>query len=120
MPLAYQTDAIYKRLFPLNSSTPLGKMTSGATFVSSSAATIPKRSYDPSTIPACPICKGPRTFECQLAPNLINVLKPPTVKGKKRQTETERRNELARVLLKKDVGGAPAGGTTADEKIGME
>lgn len=71
-----------------------------------------KRTFDPSSIPACQHCKGKRVFECQLTPNLINVLKKKDgEKSKGNQlTDEERRKEVQKLLK----GGADI------EKAGME
>lgn len=34
------------------------------------------RAYTPTAVPPCPACGGPRTFEVQLMPNLVNLLRP--------------------------------------------
>ncbi|KAG8834263.1 hypothetical protein FRC17_009272 [Serendipita sp. 399] len=73
-PLFYQEDAIYRSLhsIPAGTSVPV----TGAAFVATSAA--PRRTYNPSgstILPKCPGCSSTRRFECQLMPNLINMLK---------------------------------------------
>ncbi|KDR67950.1 hypothetical protein GALMADRAFT_257459 [Galerina marginata CBS 339.88] len=60
-----------------------------------------RRVYDTSAIPKCPNCKAPRTFECQLMPNLINVLRPAKTDGKK-LTDEERRQAVQRALKNED------------------
>jgi len=66
-----------------------------------------KRTYDPSVIPPCEACGGPRAFECQLMPNLINVFRATSSKtsSKKapKQTDQERRAEVARLLRSEEV-----------------
>ena len=54
-------------------------------------------------------------FECQLMPNLINVLKSSDKDVKKGQTDTERRAELQRL-----VSGLKGGGVKPEERTGME
>ncbi|KAG8983151.1 hypothetical protein FRB90_006270, partial [Tulasnella sp. 427] len=105
-------DAVYKKLFAPTPSTAYN-----VTRPSQHATT--GRSYNPHWIPPCPACGGPRTFECQLMPNLITVLKRMGAAGKKtgKQSEVERRNELARVLLKQNPGDGNDG---AAVKTGME
>ncbi|KAG8959735.1 hypothetical protein FRC03_007552 [Tulasnella sp. 419] len=128
-PLPFQsTDGVYKKLFPsrLPTMTTTGGrvgsvVTKGAFAVATSEEPTGKHVYDPSSIPSCPYCKGPRVFECQLMPNMISVLKRPSDGKQKKQSEVERRNELARVLLKQDTGGnKESGETTASQQLGME
>lgn len=59
-----------------------------------------KRVFDPSAVPTCPHCQGKRVFECQLMPNLINVLKLPTTDktSNKALTDEERRKEVEAAL----------------------
>ena len=69
-----------------------------------------KRTYAPEVLPACPHCRAQRVFECQLMPNLINVLKPQSPssresQGQKKQTDEERRAEVLRALRGKDGAG---------------
>lgn len=113
-PLPFSTESAYKRLFPLEHTvTPAPGTRIVATGGKENSATSGnpesgKRVYDPSSIPPCDACGGPRVFECQLMPNLINVLrqarqaqKPDTERpgiGKKPQTDEERRAEVARML----------------------
>ncbi|KAJ8522708.1 hypothetical protein ONZ45_g710 [Pleurotus djamor] len=73
-----------------------------------------RRTYTAESVPACPQCKSPRVFECQLMPNLINILKPnspesgePLMKG---LTDEERVRMLRDSLKDKD----------AEVKRGME
>ncbi|KZT09899.1 uncharacterized protein LAESUDRAFT_694387 [Laetiporus sulphureus 93-53] len=106
-PLPFASDSVFNKLFPLPPS-PAIFVTKAEFMVTPTA----KRTYTPAAIPPCPHCKGRRVFECQLMPNLINVLKTSTAekdKGKKISDE-ERRQEVMRVLK---------GGRTAD-RVGME
>lgn len=58
-----------------------------------------KREYTASAVPRCPVCNSVRVFECQLMPNLINVLRPVEEGGKgKKLTDEERRTELEKAL----------------------
>jgi len=68
-----------------------------------------KRIYHPAIIPPCEACGGPRAFECQLMPNLINVIRQARRaredsgadakdKKKKTQTDEERRAEVTKLL----------------------
>ncbi|TEB21844.1 hypothetical protein FA13DRAFT_1766586 [Coprinellus micaceus] len=61
-----------------------------------------KRVYDSSAIPACPSCGSPRVFECQLMPNLINVLSSSNAGLEKNLTDEERRKVVERALKKGD------------------
>lgn len=68
----------------------------------------PKRTFVASSLPPCPQCQSPRVFECQLMPNLINVLKVHDANasdGKKRQTDEERRKEVAELLKGGNTSG---------------
>lgn len=46
-------------------------------------------SYDASGIPPCPACGGPRTFEMQLMPNLVNTLKVEKIERSANDTDAE-------------------------------
>lgn len=72
-----------------------------------------KRTYDPSAVPPCPACGSPRVFECQLMPNLINVLSSSDVGEEKKMTDEERRKAVERALKKgdKDARGSMEWGT---------
>jgi len=106
IPLPYQADALYSSLFPAP--------TSGVSIINPTFTTAhsyaPKRVYDALSIPKCHACGGPRVFECQLMPNLINVLVPAAT-GIKNQTDEERRAEVMRMLKRQAKN---------DEKTGME
>ncbi|KAF9478290.1 hypothetical protein BDN70DRAFT_880168 [Pholiota conissans] len=69
-----------------------------------------KRVYNASAVPKCEVCGGPRVFECQLVPNLINVLRPAGEEKSKKLTDEERRKEVEKVLK----------GDDKDAKRGME
>ncbi|KAG8933035.1 hypothetical protein FRC01_011255 [Tulasnella sp. 417] len=118
VPLPYHNDSVYKKLFAPTPSTAYN-----VTRPSQHATT--GRTYDRSWIPKCPTCGSPRTFEAQLMPNLITVLRRAEDDAKRvKQSDVERRNELARVLLKQNPGGGGgASGTAAGSdahKTGME
>lgn len=51
VPLPFASDEVSEKLFPR-----------------------PQRAYEPSVVEACPWCQSKRVFECQLMPNLINVV----------------------------------------------
>lgn len=115
VPLPFASDVIYKRLFPFAHSVApapgtrviaTGGNEGAPAGVSDGSG---KRVYDPTIIPPCESCGGPRAFECQLMPNLINVLRqarraredPDTGDGRKKkktQTDEERRASVARLL----------------------
>ncbi|KAJ3563791.1 hypothetical protein NP233_g8705 [Leucocoprinus birnbaumii] len=94
-PLPFAKDAIFDQLFPLPPP--------NSTTISKSAFTVTpptKRTYTPSdVVPACQICKSPRTFECQLMPNLINILKQDkNSNGNSKMTDEERKKAVEREL----------------------
>lgn len=94
-PLPFANDAVFDRLFPTPPSDPLPVTKPDFKVV----PPLPKRTFSSSTLPPCPHCRGKRVFECQLMPNLINVLKAPDEKAsKKKQNDEERRKEVERVL----------------------
>ncbi|WWD18790.1 hypothetical protein CI109_103245 [Kwoniella shandongensis] len=97
MPLPYSTQSpICKRLFP-GAEKPLAKDEE------LDLASL----YNPSSVPPCPQCKSKRTFELQLVPSLISVLKPNAItttgkpsedqKETKPLSEEERKKELERL-----------------------
>lgn len=97
-PLPYAGDKVFDQLFPVPSS-PYVAVTKGA-FAAGNA----KRTYNTASIPPCPVCKGKRVFECQLMPNLINVLESPGMDKAaplKSQTDEERRKEIEQALTGK-------------------
>lgn len=104
IPLPFSTESVYKSLFPLGGSlSPApGDHTiisgSGAVSTASASGSSEKRVYTPSVIPACDACGGPRVFESQLMPNLINVIRAASNPTRKALTDKERRADLARTL----------------------
>lgn len=104
-PLPFSSDSIFDKLFPAPSAPPLP-----VTKPDFMVAPAQKRMYDPSAVPTCPHCKSRRVFECQLMPNLINVLKAPTEDGKAKMSDEERRQEVLRALK----------GEKVDDRVGME
>ncbi|KAG8820378.1 hypothetical protein FRC19_008929 [Serendipita sp. 401] len=73
-PLFYQEDPVYRSLH----STPAGTSVPITGVVFAVAAAVPRRTYNPEgskMLPRCPTCSSARQFECQLTPNLINMLK---------------------------------------------
>lgn len=111
-PLVFQTDDVYRKLFPLPKS--------AATTVTGAAFTIdntPKRTYDASSIDRCSFCGKGRLFECQLMPHLINILRPSSDEDKKGAPEKsleERQKEVEKLV--KGVRG----GVSPNEITGME
>jgi len=61
------------------------------------------RTYDATQVPQCPSCNASRVLECQLMPNLINVLSSHMGRGVRRENENndKRRADEARNLSKK-------------------
>jgi len=83
-PLPYQADAVFQRLFPASQ---LG---------------VAKRVFSSTSLPKCSRCGSDRVFECQLMPNLINVLGLASAKGStklsKAISDEERRKAVEREL----------------------
>ncbi|TFY61534.1 hypothetical protein EVJ58_g4453 [Rhodofomes roseus] len=106
-PLPFASDAVFDKLFPAPTGPPLPVTKPDFMVVPAQ-----KRTYTPSSVPACPHCGGPRVFECQLMPNLINVLRASTKtdEGKKKLSDEERRQQVM-----KELKGEGAGG-----RVGME
>jgi pre-rRNA-processing protein TSR4 len=90
-PLPFASDAVFDMLFPAPKAPPLP-----VTKADFKVVQTPKRLYAP-TVPDCPVCKGKRVFECQLMPNLINVLRSTEDKDKK-MSEEERRKAVELAL----------------------
>jgi len=90
-PLPFASDAVFDKLFPAPVAAP-------PAITKAAAAPAPKRTFDPSTIPACPACRSKRVFECQLMPNLINVLRPKEKAAP--QTDEDRRKAVEEALKK--------------------
>ncbi|KAJ7050557.1 programmed cell death protein 2 [Mycena amicta] len=100
-PLPYASDNVFNSLFPLPTS-PVAPVTKAAFTVTPPV----KRVYDPTSIPACPVCNSKRVFECQLMPNLINVLRASDDAKPKRMTDEERRKFVEQELKR---GGGSRG-----------
>ena len=102
-PLPFAGDDLYKQLFPLLP----GK--SDSETVTKSVSTVgqpPRRGYDAKSIPSCPHCGSRRVFECQLMPNLINIIGAgSSADGDRSATTDEERKEVMRKLLKGDADG---------------
>jgi len=85
-------DSVYQRLFPVE------RVPAGTAVPVTGAPPPTKHTYDPSSIASCPTCGGPRVFECQLMPNLINLLQRPPAASAKKQSVQERQKELDALL----------------------
>ncbi|GJE91106.1 Programmed cell death protein 2 C-terminal domain-containing protein [Phanerochaete sordida] len=93
-PLPFASDEVFDTLFP-KPPAPNMPVTKANTMVVPPA----KRTFNPSAIPQCPHCNGKRVFECQLMPNLINILRNKNTSGPaKPQTDEERRKEVEAML----------------------
>lgn len=111
-PLVFQTDDVYRKLFPLSKST--STTVTGAAFAPSST---PKRRYEASSVERCSYCGKGRVFECQLMPHLISLLKPSSRLGgveDPKQSLEERQKEVERLI--KGIKG----GVKPDEVTGQE
>ncbi|KAF7356823.1 hypothetical protein MVEN_01017700 [Mycena venus] len=106
-PLPYASDSILESLFPLPPAPPLPVTKAAFTVVSPA-----KRAYDPSSVPSCPVCKSKRIFECQLMPNLINVLRASSDTEDKRKKLTD---EERRKLVEQELKGSNSGGSRGME-----
>ncbi|CUA70660.1 hypothetical protein RSOLAG22IIIB_04256 [Rhizoctonia solani] len=95
-PLAFHTDDVYKKLFPLAPITP------GTQVPVTGPQPVSKPTYDPTAVPLCGHCGGKRVFECQLMPNMLNLLKRPLPKTKRSATEAE---EARKKLVAAVLGG---------------
>lgn len=104
-PLPFSSDKIFESLFPAPPAPPLP-----VTKADFKVIHTPKRTYRPSSVPPCPSCQAPRVFECQLMPNLLNVLKRVDQAKSKKPTEEERRQAVEEALK----------GNNAEERRGME
>ncbi|KAI0763746.1 programmed cell death protein 2 [Trametes elegans] len=102
-PLPFASDKVFDRLFPAPPA-PALPVTKPDFMVTPPR----KRTYAPDALPRCPHCGGGRVFECQLMPNLINVLRAPDGAGGKPLSDEERRAEVLR-SLKGEGGGARRG-----------
>lgn len=104
-PLPYAHDSVFNSLFPSSPEPQSTLVTQAQSKVTPLAG---RRIYDPTSkvITPCPQCGGRRVFECQLMPNLIQVLQnkctSSAVDGKseswEEKSEEERKKELERIL----------------------
>ncbi|KAF8739012.1 RhoGAP protein, partial [Rhizoctonia solani] len=95
-PLPFHTDDVYKKLFPPAPIAP------GTQVPVAGPQPVSKPTYDPKAIPTCEHCKSRRIFECQLMPNVLNLLKKPSPKAKQSATEAE---EARKKLVAAALGG---------------
>ncbi|KAF6753006.1 programmed cell death protein 2 [Ephemerocybe angulata] len=107
-PLPFSSDETFKSLFPDPKQETLPVTKAAFTVVQPQ-----KRVYDPSSVPPCPSCGAPRVFECQLMPNIINVLSTSDAPTDKNLTDEERRQAVEKALKKgdKDARGSMEWGT---------
>ena len=87
VPLPFASGKVFDAIFPVPPVTPLP-----VTKPDFKVVPAQKRIYNPS-LSICPVCKSKRVFECQLMPNLINILRPGESEGKK-MTDAERRKAV--------------------------
>ncbi|KAH9479635.1 putative 20S rRNA accumulation protein 4 [Psilocybe cubensis] len=96
-PLPFASDKTFDLLWPMVKQDPLPVTKPDFKVVHNQ-----RRVYDTSAVPRCPHCKGPRVFECQLMPNLINILRPSTSADNKKMTDEERRKAVQQALKNED------------------
>lgn len=107
LPFSAQGD-LYKQLWPASqNANGAGTAVSRGNHAVAAASSRP--SYDPSRVPPCPTCGSKRTFEFQLMPNLVNNLRPDSIRGGQNDAQdpsadgdaaTRRRRDLEAVLGK--------------------
>ncbi|EIN06067.1 hypothetical protein PUNSTDRAFT_73370 [Punctularia strigosozonata HHB-11173 SS5] len=106
-PLPYAADDVFRKLFPdpsVNPTPGTAVSVTRAAFNNTPAAA--RRTYSPASVPPCPACGGARVFECQLMPNLINVLRP-KMAGPERPpaaADGEARRKEVEAALKTGIG----------------
>ncbi|KAF7302711.1 hypothetical protein HMN09_00906000 [Mycena chlorophos] len=88
-PLPYASDNVFETLFPPPASPSASE----------------RRVYSPTTLAACPICGAERVFECQLMPNLINLLRADT-NNQPEPTVTMSDEERRKFVAQELKGGA--------------
>ena len=110
MPLPFGSDKFFDLLWPKPTQEPLPTTKPDFKVIRPQ-----RRHYDPSAVPPCQSCRGARVFECQLMPNLINVLRPSweeqDEEKRKKMTDGQRRKLVEKALMK---------GVDKNEKKGME
>lgn len=98
VPLPFSSDHVFDRLFPLPAQDPLPVTKAGFKVVPAV-----KRSYSTASIPPCPVCKTGRVFECQLMPNLINVLRISLKDEDTQKLTDEQRMKVVQKALQKNA-----------------
>lgn len=83
VPLPFSSDSTFQSLFPTSADG--------------------RRAYTPSAVPLCSHCKSLRVFECQLMPNLINVIRSPSSMAD--LTDEERRKLVEKEMKEKGTKG---------------
>ncbi|KAG1741043.1 programmed cell death protein 2 [Suillus lakei] len=106
IPLPFSSDKVFDRLFPVPAQDPL-PVTKAAFKVVPAI----RRSYSTASISQCPACKAARVFECQIMPNLINVLRASIKDGDAQKLTDEQRMKVVQDVLQKKA---------ASDKRGME
>jgi pre-rRNA-processing protein TSR4 len=106
IPLPFSSDKVFDKLFPVPHQDPLP--VTKATFKVIPAV---RRSYSTVSIPPCSACKAARVFECQLMPNLINVLRASIKDGEAQSLTDEQRMKVVQEVLQKKA---------TSDKRGME
>ena len=92
VPLPFVSDKMFDLLFP--ALPPESLLVTKAAF---EVVSVKKRIYDPKSLLPCPLCKSKRVFECQLMPNLINIVQSSETQ-KIQLTDEERRRVVEKVL----------------------
>jgi pre-rRNA-processing protein TSR4 len=98
-PLPFSSDNVFNSLFPSPPAPTLPITKPAFTVVHT-----PTRTYAPSIAP-CPSCQAKRVFECQLMPNLINVLRQTGGVETSKMTDEERRKTVENTLKGRETGG---------------
>jgi pre-rRNA-processing protein TSR4 len=91
VPLPFASDKVFDLLFPTQPQPPLP-----VTKAAFKVVPAQKRIYDPTSLSPCLLCKSKRVFECQLMPNLINILR--SGETEKKLTDEERRKAVEKAL----------------------
>ena len=93
-PLPFASDKTFDLLWPMPRQEPLP--VTKAVF---KVVPTVRRVYDASSVPRCSACGSERVFECQLMPNLINVLRPSWTEDSQKLTDSERKEAVKRALV---------------------
>ncbi|KAH7890676.1 programmed cell death protein 2 [Phlebopus sp. FC_14] len=94
IPLPFASDKVFESLFPAP------KVSLPITKADFKVVSDVKRSYSTRSIPLCPSCKSNRVFECQLMPNLINMLKHST---RDTEVDTQKLTDEQRIKAVQDA-----------------